>query len=295
MKKITTWSKFRLGIDDKLLLICNSPVQELSNVSFLLEHLEKIIPQDRIYVVANSSWKEYFVENKSISEQRILFTCVDSQELELNFFLENYKFLQWLDSIRPEFVIGSVAHSLYNDEVKYIFEQKISFCLRQGTFIAHTLPQEYLYLLDQEDIVKRLSRLSKIEEYQSISNSIVDDFYKLWVERGQPEIDDREDFIEENTLLSKYLGSEVFYLDEKDEKFGIALSSHVFQTDSYILKIERDNLKVERDNLKVERDNLKVERDNLKVELSRLRDRLLYPLFNLFCKIEEKIREKARN
>jgi hypothetical protein len=209
---VTTWADLELA-PGNVLLIINSRDGEDAEVAAVLDCLTA--RGAAVHVIAPISWHE-FLSVRGIEAERLLF-AVDPgrQHLELNFFLESARSLEWIRSRQFRIVTGSAPHGLYNEEVKRIFEERVCLFLRAGVFAAHTLPHQYVYLFDLASMFTRLGRDEKLGRYQSVLRGLIDDCYRSWMLGGRPAPSDCAPGPEVRDVLSRHLGSALLDFDEQ--------------------------------------------------------------------------------
>jgi hypothetical protein len=211
---ISTWSELdrRSG---NVLLIVNSASGADSEVEASSTHLAAC--GDVLHVIAPSSWRRWF-DARGVSAERVRYTrdC-DGSEVELNYFLETMPALRWIESKRFALVAGSAPHSMYNEEVKEIFEQRVTLFLGQGLFVAHALPQPYLYLFDRIALLARQARYAKVDRYRTLCRAIVDDCHRVWREhqsRSGPDAAADRGCAELSAVLKAHFGAAFLEFDE---------------------------------------------------------------------------------
>jgi hypothetical protein len=136
-------------------------------------------------------------------------------DLELNYFLETPPALAWTLPKRFTLVAGTAPHGLYNEEVKSIFEFRVCLFLRDGLFIAHALPEEYVYLFNLAGVLSRLGRDAKVARYQAASRALIEDCHRLWQADGCPAQSDDADYADVTDALRRHLGAAVMDFDER--------------------------------------------------------------------------------
>ena len=285
-QKCFTWNEF-VPMPERVLLIINSQPNDYSSVDLVMEALGKLIPIQSLLVVGNSYWQDYLIKKTEIPKAQILFSCIQNQELELNYFLENSLTISWIKRHKPQLITGSLAHNLYNEEVKEVFEKRICLFIEDGVFLAHSLPNEYLYILRIRDLFERFSRQKKIDIYKAKSEAIVDEFYHLWIKEGKPAIDDRIGFEEEKNILYKHLGKD---LDAFDETGEIPLENIDVLTDvadywnstlsSYLVKLENEI---------IQRESLQAEHNALLDEINNIMK--TYPFIRILRWVENRVKQ----
>ena len=144
----------------------------------------------------------------------ILPTRVGDSELELNYFLESERALQWIAKLEPRTIIGTAPHSLYNSEVKSIFELRVCVFLSGAALLAHTLPGKYVYVLDTDALLDRAGRETKVAAYKKTVDALLEDFHAQWRARGCPAEDDAPDYGDVEATIARHLGPAVLDYDE---------------------------------------------------------------------------------
>jgi hypothetical protein len=285
----TTWDALD-RIDGAVLLIVDSPIDRGSYVAAVIDEFEARA-RGGFYVVAPSSWREWLSRSK-VPAANIRF-AVDSQgrDLELIYFLETPEAIKWVCDRRFALVAGAEPHSLYNDEVKALLEQRVALLIGDGYLLTHALPERGVYLFDLAGLIERFGREPKRDAYLAWSRALVEDLHALWVQRGRPEAVDDPDRSQVIERLAAHLGRPTFDYDEtgpipfrRDEGpaeptagFVGHLRDVIRDRDSRLLQLEadRDRILAERNEAVDARDRtIEDLRKELGAPLSRLRRRL---------------------
>ena len=211
--KCTTWDK--LGrFAGRGLLIVNSPPEDRESLVLVLEALTKVLDPAQISAIASPS-NHQLLRESGVVPGEILSTRFEGQDLELNYLLERPDLIEWVSQRRPQIITGSLAHSLYNDETKDLFEQRVGFFLGNSSFLAHTLPNAYVYVLGAQEMSRRIGRHKKIEEYRRTAGNLLEALHQHWHDLGRPAADDESGFENETVLLAEHLGEDLLDFDER--------------------------------------------------------------------------------
>ena len=168
-----------------------------------------------LHIIAPPHFRDWIAAHAAVSPGRLLFS-VDEQrrELELNYFLETVAF-EWVSSKQFSLVAGTAPHSLYNDTVHTIFEQRVALLLRDGMFLAHALPERGVYLFDGPALVQRFGRQIKVEAYKEWCRALIDDLHREWTAQGEPGAVDNREQTSVKRILAMHLGSPMLAYDER--------------------------------------------------------------------------------
>jgi len=181
----STWSDPK-AIDGNVLAIINVKRDDRDAAAALFDQLGGGLASGALYVIAEPGWAPW-LEGRGISGDRVcLATDVAGQPLELYYFLERPHAIAWIKSKAFRTVVGAAPHSLYNDQVNGLFEERLCLFLGSGRLVAHTLPSDFLYVFDLPMLLRRLGRDSKVQEYRATTRAIVDDWHGQWVAAGRP-------------------------------------------------------------------------------------------------------------
>ena len=210
---ITTWDDLgRLG--GNVLAILNSPLQDEHGVATLFDELERRVLAGRLHVIASPGWRDW-LGARGVSGEGLLLTVDDGGgELELNHFLETPTAVLWITHKQFAFVVGAASYAVYNDEVKEIFERRLTVLLGSGRFLAHTLPNPYVFVLDLPAIVLRSYRKRTLERYTTTCRAMIDDLYRHWIDIGKPAVADDVVYCDVVEALGRHLGTELLAFDE---------------------------------------------------------------------------------
>ena len=211
---ISTWSELgrRSG---NVLLVVNSPDGAEGEVAAVCGRLAAC--GDVLHVIAPWSWRRCLTAHGITGERAMYARDCDGSEVELNYFLETMPALRWIESKQFALVAGSAPHSMYNEEVKEIFEQRAALFLGHGLFVAHALPQPYVYLFDQPALLARQARYAKVDRYRTLCRAIVDDCHGVWREQRSRSVPDGLDgpgCAELSAVLKAHFGAAFLEFDE---------------------------------------------------------------------------------
>jgi len=285
----TTWDALD-HIDGAALLIIDSPANREPYVAAVVNELAARA-RGGLYVIAPSSWRDWLKTSK-VPDGHVRF-AVDSQgrDLELIYFLETPEAIAWVCDRRFAVVVGAEPHSLYNDEVKPLLEQRLALLIGDGCLLTHALPERGVYLFDLVGLIERFGREPKRDAYLAWSRALVEDLHALWVQRGRPEAVDDPDRSQVIERLVAHLGRPTFDYDEtgpipfrRDEGtaeptagFVGHLRDVIRDRDARLLQLEadRDRILAERNEAVDARDRtIEDLRKELGAPFSRLRRRL---------------------
>jgi hypothetical protein len=209
---LTTWADLAV-MGGNVLLVINSPADADREVSAACEHFAAIGAV--LHAVAAPLWRPRLATH-GIPPERTLFTVDDQDdELELNYFLETEKALAWIWQRQFAVIAGSAPHNLYNEEIKDIFEARVSVFLRTSVFVAHALPARYLYVFDLAGMFSRLGRGVKLAQYDAATRNLIGECYDLWRAGGSPTHSDDADFSDVMAILTRHLGPVLVDFDER--------------------------------------------------------------------------------
>jgi hypothetical protein len=200
------------SVDGSVLLIVNSAADRAGVVTDLFRELGSRAAE--VHVIAPPAWREWTAANKLPAERVRYAIDAAGAEIELNHFLETPAAIEWVGDGRFRLIVGSEPHSLYNEEVKAIFEQRVALVLGGGCFLTHALPERGVYVFDRAGLVKRFGRSVKEAMYRSWCRTLVDDLHSLWIEQDQPGAVDTFDRGPVTRLLTAHLGDAVMGFDE---------------------------------------------------------------------------------
>jgi hypothetical protein len=210
---ITTWSELG-SCEGNILLIVNSGQEDRDSVALVLDHLKLVTGPAALHVIAERSWGPWLGE-RGLPEACVRLSIDDEgRPLEINHFLESPAGVLWTVPRQFRVIVGSAPHSLYNEEIKEIFEQRVCLLIGDGRFITHALPLPYLGILDVAAFLRRFSRRQKTEAYLARCRSFVQDCHAVWVERGSPALSDTGPMSEVLKLVGKHFGSQILLFDE---------------------------------------------------------------------------------
>ena len=147
--------------------------------------------------------------------EHILFS-VDEQgaDIELYYFLQTPTAMRWIASKPVALLSGSAPHSLYNDDVNVLFEQRAALVLPDGWLLTHALPERGIYLFDFPGVMERLGRQPKTDAYRVWCRGLIDDLHAVWLRQGSPEVSDDRNRTDVVEILRARLGVKMLEFDE---------------------------------------------------------------------------------
>ena len=189
---ITTWDEIGC-LNGPVLAIINSPADDQQAVATLFDRLRESAAGCALHVIAGREWRGW-LEARHVPDDRVLVSVdASGTGLELNHFLDSPTVTMWTAARRFEQVIGSAPSAVYNDEVKDIFERRLTLLIGDGRYLAHTLPNPYVFVLDLPALLVRLARRHKLAEYAATCRALADDLHRFWTDLGSPDVADEHD------------------------------------------------------------------------------------------------------
>jgi hypothetical protein len=201
-------------IAGNILVAINAADADVEAVEGLLASLELYQPSAVVHVVAARRWESRLAGRGVATDRVLLATDEEGRDVELNHFLESPAAVRWCAAQAFRCFVGAEAHSVHNDEVKDIFERRVLLLLGDGLFLAHTLPNPYVYVFDAARLLERCGRDLKLQAYQQTSRAIVDDLHRLWLASGSPAVADGPDYTDVMQVLERRLGAPLLAYDE---------------------------------------------------------------------------------
>ncbi|MCU1385424.1 MAG: hypothetical protein JWL71_4121 [Acidobacteria bacterium] len=208
--RLASWAEVASIAGDALLIVNSTASEE----AIAADVIERLGHSHTIYAIAPSSWVGWLA-TRGIPETRVIASCDQAgNELELNHFLESPAVLGWTGERAFGLVIGTAAHGRHNEEVKYVFEQRVAAFLRHGVFVAHALPLPELYMFDLAAVCHRLGRERRLAQYESRARDMVATCYALWEATGRPSHSDDMDRTDVMSAVRASMGDGIVQFDE---------------------------------------------------------------------------------
>ncbi len=182
---VSTWEQLGPATGN-LLLIVNSTDGNAGEVRDVVSRVRQMAPDAAIFAIVTPQWRTSLIE-QGIGPDRILDSAdAAGVELELNHFMESPAAVSW--TLAREFctIVGTAAHSLYNEEIKHEFERNICLLSRDAVFVAHALPAPFVFVLDSVELAERFNREAKRIRYEADVRGMVATLHRLWVKQGRP-------------------------------------------------------------------------------------------------------------
>lgn len=182
---VSRWDELG-SLDGNVLVFVNSHPVETERVEAFFAQLASVVAPAHTFVVAEPEWQPLLSRLNLVGGNILLAADSAGARLELTHFLQTPIVMQWAIPRQFRLIVGTAAHSLYNEEVKNLLEERMLLVNDGAWFMAHALPSPYLYLLDGAELLERVARPSKLSEYQTASRLIVENLYQRWISGGQP-------------------------------------------------------------------------------------------------------------
>lgn len=213
MTAVTTWSE--LGtIDGPALLIVTAAAGDEVPVDEAFRALSAKVSADALHVIAPLAWQRWFEERGQPADRLLICVDGDGREVELTHFLHSSAALSWIGPRGFQVIMGALPHKRYNEEVQGAFEQRVCLFLGHGQFLAHTLPDPYVYTFDTPALVHRFGRSADVDRYLAVTNGLVAELHGQWLAAGSPGVDDTGNHDGVLAALGRHLGSEMRGFDE---------------------------------------------------------------------------------
>jgi hypothetical protein len=181
---VTTWDEAG-DLGDRVLFVVNSRDDDRAEVDAAFDRVRLSCPADP-FVVAPVSWIDW-TRRKGLPDARVLVARdMHGDHVDVNGFLVGAVAFRWIQPKGVRVIVGSSPHALHNDEIKDVFERSVTLLLRDGVFLAHTLPSPYIYVFDVPHLLRRMSRSVKIDAYRSTTRALIDGWYRMWKASGSP-------------------------------------------------------------------------------------------------------------
>ena len=105
-------------------------------------------------------------------------------ELEIGFFLQSDRALQWAVRQRPDLIVGSEPYAPNNEEVKDQFELRVAPMLGTGRLVAQSLPDDRVMLFTAEDLWRRAARPEAVAAHRERVAQALERLHQAWA--GDP-------------------------------------------------------------------------------------------------------------
>ena len=231
MHGISNWTE----LSGRVLVVVNSTLARTDEVAGVFARVRERASAP-LRIIAPGAWRPW-LESQGLINGDVLF-ALDSAgvELELNYFLEQIDTLHWITSAPPDLILGTAPHSLYNDEIKSVFEQRVALCLGEGRLVAHAWPSPYVYLLNLGDVILRFDRHRREHAYAGSAAALVSALHRQWMASGQP---DRADggVPETDPALTAHLGPLMQFDEDRGEPVDLVSLSSVSEFVSYLERL----------------------------------------------------------
>jgi hypothetical protein len=171
-----------LSPHDRILLIVNSAAAQLDEIERVVSVLDRAGALHRVSVITPASIAARLIE-RGISGAKLLRFGV-----EIGYFLETERALQWAARQRATLILGTEPYALNNEEVKTAFEQRVATLIGTARFLAHTLPADQVLVLTLADLWRRAGRDAMLTEHRARVARAIGDLHDQW-SKGVPSDD----------------------------------------------------------------------------------------------------------
>lgn len=210
---VYTWEELR-PIAGNILVVVNSDDGAAAAIGALLAALDRHLPDAIPHVIAGRRWQDALAA-RGLGADRVLLAIDDEgRDVELNHFLESPAAIGWTARLSFGAMVGTDAHNLYNEEIKDIFEQRTLLLLGDGRLLAHSLPNDYVYVFGLPQILERCGRHLKVQRYERDARALVDDLHRVWMAGGRQATADDPDYGDVLGVLGRHMGEPVLAYDE---------------------------------------------------------------------------------
>lgn len=171
-----------LGSEGRILLVVNSQPQAQAEVTRVVNALRSSGVLSRLAVLAPAPLSGDLIRC-GISGDSVL-----SFDVEVGYFLESARAIQWSIRQQASVVMGSEPYAPNNEEVKFQFERSVAPLIGRGRFLTHSLPHDEVFLLSVDDLWRRAARPSGLSAHSGRVEDALQQLHSLWSEGAQPNL-----------------------------------------------------------------------------------------------------------
>jgi hypothetical protein len=171
--------------DARVLLIVNSGPAAIGEVRGVLGALQATIASEQLSVIAPRLLCADFM--RSGVPSRSVLPC----DVDMGFFLQGPRALQWSLRQRADLVVGSEPYPPNNEQVKVEFERYLQPLLGHAQLLTHSLPSDQVFRFSLEDVWRRASRPASEAAHRARVEGTIDGLYRLWSTRPREELPSR--------------------------------------------------------------------------------------------------------
>jgi hypothetical protein len=180
----STWSS-AIGRDHRVLIVVNEVETKLDEIVATLAAVEQSSGLDFAAAIVPTPMRSWFVR-QGLRAARVVGPQLHGVEVEFPYFLESPFAIQWAVQQQCDYLTGTQPYLPLNEEVKAAFEQRMAAMVGRGRYVAHTLPDERLFLFAPDELWRRASRRTALDAHAERQQRVLSQTHRRWVDLGRP-------------------------------------------------------------------------------------------------------------
>ena len=181
--QMSTWTA-ALHSGSRILVVVNGVESRLDEVVATLDAIEEQSSLRSAAAIVPARMRAWFIR-RGFQAARVIARQLHGADVELTYFLDHPFAVQWVLRQRCELVTGTQAHLPFIEEVKGAFEQRVATLAGTGHYLAHTLPDQRVFLLTAEDLWRRAGRGIALTAHSTRQQLALSEAHRRWINLGR--------------------------------------------------------------------------------------------------------------
>ena len=183
LMQMSTWSA-ALDRESRILVVVNGVESNLGEIVATLDAIEKQSGLEAAAAIVPAPMRSWFVR-RGFQAARVIARQLHGADVELTYFLDSPFAIQWVLRQQCELITGTQPHLPLNEEVKGAFEQRVAGLAGAGHYLAHTLPDQRVFLLTAVDLWRRAGRRIALGAHTTRQQLALSEAHRRWIDLGR--------------------------------------------------------------------------------------------------------------
>ena len=178
MNAMSRWAD-TITADSRVLLIVNSQPFRRDEIDQAITAIAARTDLSRVSCIAPASLKAWLI-HLGLSAANVLPARLHGLDLDLAYFLETPRAIQWAAERAPTIVLGTEPYAPNNEEVKGVFELHVAALVGAASFVAHSLPDDRVFCFDVTELWLRAARPSAMDQHHARVQAAMASLERAW-------------------------------------------------------------------------------------------------------------------